>query len=180
MQDVHTTEHAPGGTAAQTASRRGVVTLLVVGVAALLIGLGAGWLAFSPVPPDDVDREIQALVDEYVAAWNIQDGQAVVALMTEDGKHYSGGAATGKDAASDSPAHSLAYFVEHHAAGATFHSVGDGIIRTPAGPPYLVANLIEVGNGAGDSFQGVEVYKIVPEDGVLRIQVHSALIEGMD
>lgn len=180
MQDLHVTEQAPGGEGAQTFSRRGVVTLLLVGVAALLIGLGAGWLAFSPEAPDDVDREIQALVDDYVAAWNVQDGQAVVALMTEDGMHYSGGAGLGKEAASDSPAHSLAYFVEHHTAGATFHSVGDGIIRTTDGPPYVVANMIEVGNGASDSFQWVEVYKIVPEDGVLRIQVHSTLIEGMD
>jgi uncharacterized protein (TIGR02246 family) len=171
--------HAPE---AGAAPRHGWVTTALIALAALLVGLGAGWLVFSPEPPDDVDREIQALIDDYVAAWNVQDGQAVVALMTEDGKHFSGGAGNGKEASSDSPAHSLAYFVEHHVAGATFRSVNDAVIRTDDGPPYLAANVIEIGNGSdgGDSFQSVEVYKIVPEDGVLKIQVHTALIGGLD
>jgi ketosteroid isomerase-like protein len=60
-------------------------------------------------------EQVLALIDDYVAAWNVQDGQAVVALMTEDGKHFSGGAAN-----------------------------------------------------------------VVPEDGVLKIQVHTALIGGLD
>ena len=182
MNTIESSEQQVRAPEASAAPRRGWVTTALIALAALLVGLGAGWLVFSPEPPDDVDREIQALIDDYVAAWNVQDGQAVVALMTEDGKHFSGGAGNGKEASSDSPAHSLAYFVEHHVAGATFRSVNDAVIRTEDGPPYLAANVIEIGSGAdgGDAFQSVEVYKIVPEDGVLKIQVHSALIEGLD
>jgi hypothetical protein len=116
-----------------------------------------------------------------VAAWDAHDSQAVVALMTQDGVHYSGGAAGGKEASSDSLARSLAYFVEHHAAGMSFTSVNDAVIRTQDGPPYSVANVVEVGLSTGsDSEQAVEVHRIVPEDGVLKIQVHTFLIEGLD
>lgn len=182
MDTVESTEQ--GTSAAQAGARAGpgwLRTSLIAGLA-LMIGLGAGWLAFAPEPPNDTDRQIQSLVDDYVAAWDAHDGQAVVALMTKDGVHYSGGAAGGKDASGDSLARSLAFFVEHHAAGISFASVNDAVIRTQDGPPYLVANVVELGmsTSGSETEQAVAVYRIVPEDGVLKIQVETFLIEGLD
>ncbi len=181
MSAVRSADHETGTDKASTPAGPGWLMTALIGVLALLIGVGAGWFVFSPEPPDDIDREIQSLIDDYVAAWDAHDGGAVVALMTEDGVHYSGGAARGKEASSDSPAHSLAYFVEHHAGAMSVRSVNDAAIRTQEGPPYLAANIVEVGLGTGnESEQAVEVYRIVPEDGALRIQVHSFMIQGID
>lgn len=182
MGIFESTEQGTSTAEAGAQARTGWLLTSLIAVLALLIGLGAGWLAFAPEPPDDTDRQIQALIDDYVAAWDSHDGQAVVALMTQDGVHYSGGAAGGKDASSDSLARSLAFFVEHHAGGMSFTSVNDAVIRTQDGPPYLVANVVELGlsTTGGDSEQAVEVYRIVPEEGVLKIQVHTSLIEGLD
>ncbi len=68
------------------------VTLLV-GVVALAVGAAAGSLLLAGDPADpnagipDVDR-VEAVFEEWVAAWNAQDGDAIRALMTEDGMAY--------------------------------------------------------------------------------------------
>ena len=60
----------------------------VAGAVGLLLGFGIAWLLTGS---DSADRsgvaEVEALVRDYIAAWDAGDGGAVVGLMTSDGVH---------------------------------------------------------------------------------------------
>lgn len=60
--------------------RRGVagwVAALVAALVGVAAGIGVGFLLFSPKP---MNADVDALVRDYVAAWDAGDGQAVMAL----------------------------------------------------------------------------------------------------
>ena len=61
-------------------------TLSIVGVLALLIGFGVGWLAFRDTGVN-VPANVETLIDDYSAAWIANDGDAAVAFM-EDGAYF--------------------------------------------------------------------------------------------
>jgi hypothetical protein len=71
--------------AEQTGGSRHTSWLLVVivGIVAAAVGLGAGYLLFNPATAD-VDDEVEALVDNYIAAIDAGDADAALALMEED------------------------------------------------------------------------------------------------
>lgn len=159
--------------ASQTSVRHGprsrVLPWLVGGVVGAAVGLAGGWLIFAPAPSN---AEVAALIDDYLAAWDAGDGEAVVSLMTEDGVHYSGGATTGKQA--NGGALGLAPFVERHAV-LTFEPVSDPIVS--AGPPYEAAVIVRVTGGGQDSWESLEAFRIEEsEDGSLKIAVDNSEI----
>ncbi len=61
-------------------------TLSIMGVLALLIGFGVGWLAFRDTGVN-VPADVETLMDDYSAAWIARDGDAAVAFM-EDGAYF--------------------------------------------------------------------------------------------
>lgn len=154
--------------------RSRVMPWLIGGVLGAALGLGAGWLAFAPT---SADVEVASLIDDYLAAWDAGDGEAVVSFMTEDGVHFSGGAAQGK-AADDDGGLGLAAFVDR-LEWVTFERVSDPVVSE--GPPYVAAVIVRVGNEGQDSFETAEIFKIVEaEDGSLKIAVDSTEIVGFD
>lgn len=151
-----------------------VMPWLVGGAIGVAAGLGAGWMILASA---STDAEVAALLDDYLAAWDAGDGEAVVSFMTEDGVHYSGGASQGK-AANDDGGLGLAAFVEGHE-WATFEPVSDPVVSE--GPPYEAALIVRVSNGGQDAFEAVEVFEIVEaDDGSLKIAVDSSEIVGID
>lgn len=60
--------------------------LAILGVLALLVGFGVGWLAFRDTGVN-VPADVETLVDDYRDAWVAHDGDAAVALM-EDGAYF--------------------------------------------------------------------------------------------
>lgn len=170
---------APEPGVATTAGRptawRWVAVVAAVVAAALLGVLGGRFLFASEQVPD----EVQTLVDEYTAAWDAGDGDAVVALMTEDGAHYSGEAQEGKMAADDGPL-GLAALVDRWEY-LTFEPASE-LVATHDGPPYEVARVINVSESSSSEggFEAVEVYLIVADaDGSLKIQTHSTEVAGI-
>lgn len=148
---------------------------LVSGVVGIALGLGAGWLVFAPT---SADAEVAALIDDYLAAWDAGDGEAVVSFMTEDGVHYSADAQQGK-AANDDGALGLAAYVER-IGWATLEPVSDPIVSD--GPPYEAAVIVRLTFPNGqDSDEAVENFFIVEDDdGSLKIAVDSYEITGID
>ena len=152
------------------------VAVVAAVVAAALLGLLGGRMIFAP---EQVPDEVQTLVDDYTAAWDAGDGDAVVALMTEDGAHYSDEAQQGKMAADDGPL-GLAALVDRWEY-LTFEPASE-LVATHDGPPYEVARVIHISepNSSGEGFEAVEVYLIVRDaDGSLKIQTHSTEVAGI-
>jgi ketosteroid isomerase-like protein len=152
------------------------VAVVAAVVAAALLGLLGGRMIFAP---EQVPDEVQTLVDDYTAAWDAGDGDAVVALMTEDGAHYSNEAQEGKLAADDGPL-GLAALVDGWE-GLTFEPASE-LVATHDGPPYEVARVLNV-RPETSSTEGqdvVEIYLIVRDaDGSLKIQTHSTEVAGI-
>ena len=61
-------------------------TLSIMGILALVVGFGVGWLAFRDTGVK-APAEVQTLVDGYRDAWVARDGEAAVAMM-DDGAHF--------------------------------------------------------------------------------------------
>ena len=72
--------------AAERTGRPGASWLLVVGVGliAAAVGLGAGYLLFAPDTGAEVDTNVEALLDEFYAAVNEGDVEAIQAMSVED------------------------------------------------------------------------------------------------
>lgn len=73
------TQPTPVGPEATRSASRWLSALIAL-IVGLSVGLGAGWLVFTP---DSVNAEAEALVQDYVAAWDAGDPEAVLALMTD-------------------------------------------------------------------------------------------------
>ncbi len=163
-------------TTAKSTAWRWVAVVAAVVAAALLGVLGGRMIFAAEQVPDDV----QTLVDEYTAAWNAGDGEAAVALMTEDGAHYSGDAQQGKKAADDG-ALGLVAFIDRYDGYLTFEPASE-LVATHDGPPYEVARVVHVAEqgSSGEGFEAVEVFLVVQdEDGSLKIRTHSTEVAGI-
>ena len=69
----------------QAPSRSRFLTVTVVVLAVVVTGLGA-WtvLSLSSTAETALTPEVQQVVDDYLAAWNSDDGEAFRELVTED------------------------------------------------------------------------------------------------
>lgn len=57
---------------------------VIVGLVAAAVGLGAGYLLFAPDTGAEVDADVEALLDEFYAAVNEGDVEAIQAMSVED------------------------------------------------------------------------------------------------
>jgi hypothetical protein len=146
-------------TTADTGRRRSSKFVLVVAFVLVgLLGFGLGWLAFRDTGTD-VPDDIEQLVEDWGAAWNAGDGDAVVALMTPGGRHYFAGRAEGMMgdelvAMIDGFGATDAFDVNEYEA-----FVGDD--------PYIL-----IMSGTVSSTEGYSVYEITEFDGEMKIRVH--------
>jgi hypothetical protein len=128
---------------------------LIIGlVMAVLLAAGLGaWLIVDNAKTG-IERDIEALLDEYGAAWEANDGAAVLALLTEDGAVLGGNGRTYRG-------DELAFEVDHLGTFTT-EPVGDLVIYERV-TGWHVASADE---------HGVELFNIVEQDGTLLIRFH--------
>jgi hypothetical protein len=147
--------------------RRGVagwVAALVAALVGVAAGIGVGFLLFSPKP---MNADVDALVRDYVAAWDAGDGQAVMALMTDDATHtsfiYPSGI-TGDQIGAAVTTHEPS----------RFEAIGDVIVAGSAAP-YEASNVVRItdrdsaGNYDPSGVEFVITYDIVEVDDQLLI-----------
>lgn len=116
------------------------------------------------------EREITALIDDYYAAWTAGDGEAVLALMTEDGTLIANDGFT-------YDGEQLSTFIEGVPAFNP-ERVGDLMIfdkSTTNTPVWLVAShtLAPDYPDIGD-FRELELFRIVEDAGRLLIEIHQS------
>ena len=70
-------------------SRRSIVVVVAVALAALT-GFAVGWLGAGSdeAGDDDIVADVRAVQEDWFAAWNADDGDAVLAMMVPGGRHY--------------------------------------------------------------------------------------------
>lgn len=148
---------------------RWVATLVaaLVGVAA---GIGVGFLLFSPKP---MNAEVDALVRDYIAAWDAGDGQAVMDLMTDNATHTSFTYPSGITG------DQIGAAVRTHEPS-RFEAIGDVIVAGGA-EPYEASNVVRItdqdsaGNYDPSGVEFVNTYYIVEVDGQLLISNHTTM-----
>ncbi len=143
-----------------------VVLITAAGVAAWLIIDNAG---------TTVERDIAALIDNYYAAWEADDPQAEVDLLTDDATLLAnnGNTYSGPD--------SITAFV---GAMQGFHpeQIGDPMILAPTAPSFsgwfvathtFAPDFPEFGD-----IRELELFMVVEQDGKYLIQVHETWLAG--
>lgn len=174
------TELHPGATtpAAEPAhSSRGRVLTVLFGMGMLVLGLAGGWWLASDGDDagtwggeidDAVLDEIDALLDDYWAAWDAGDGEAVVALMATDGWFSSSYTAEGGNSGD-----ALVSYVNRYD-NLEFTQVGPTtVIESLAG--YEVVGAERVDEYTPEPLWALDHYVIVEEDGQLRIASHQVI-----
>jgi hypothetical protein len=174
IPDPTTTPAAPTAAPGERdRSPRVWVATVLVAVGALVLGLIGGWMLSSGGDDSttwggNVDAstlgEIDELLDDYWAAFDAGDGEAMVALMTADG-WYSTDDTTVRGISGED----LVTYVET-LAGVNFQRVGPPIVvENWAG--FDVATAIRVDNGTENAEPGWALVhlEIHDEDGQLRV-----------
>lgn len=145
-----------------TRSWIGALVALIVGLA---VGVGAGWLLFTP---DSVNPEAEALVRDHLAAWNAGDPDAVLALMTEDAVML--GASGGPYYAAEDGTDGIAYLVEEMSD--MDFLMTDGPILSGPEPPITVWTVTLI-TDEGVDYPGLVTLTIEDVDGTLLIAEHT-------
>jgi hypothetical protein len=154
-----------GGETARLRRRLRAMTVTVVVLAVALIGLGA-WVVYDLVAQPDTapTAEIEALLDDYTTAWNEYDGDAFLALVTDDYVHeYAGFGSTAESVAADIESNEV---FEN-----TVEKVGDPIM-IGEGPRYYVAQANRLTSVGGVRLEGISLFTIIQEGDMFKIQEH--------
>jgi hypothetical protein len=151
---------------------------VVVGLLALVVGIGAGFLASGTddqTTAQEVPAEVDQFIDDWLAAWGSGDMDAILALMTTNAVF------DGHRVADVGPAgfvgHYDRYVDENNAYRLIDVIVADNPDATHPGAPYAVAYEFGFGfddaGGVQDAFfedaTAVELLYLVEEDGVLKV-----------
>jgi hypothetical protein len=156
-------------TEATAPGRRSSLLWILALVAALAIGVVVGWLAFDGEGTEttvsaETEQEINALIDDWLTAWNTGDGQLALDLFAVDGRYVSlYHRITDFDGWSGEE---ISAGVERKGGPGAYDSVRVGspsIIERPYG--YLVAARIRL-----HTREVFEMFNIVEEDGSLKIR----------
>ena len=159
-------------------SPRGRLLVILFGIGMLVLGLIGGWLLASDADETatwggEVDgttlADIDELLDDYWAAWDAGDGEAVVAQMTTDGWFSS------PYTAEDGYAGVLLVSYVNSYDEVEFTQVGPTtVVETPAG--YEVAGAARSYDPYNDETKWpLDHYVIVEEDGQLLIASHQVI-----
>jgi len=146
------------------------VAALVAALVGVAAGIGVGFLLFSPKP---MNADVDALVRDYVAAWDAGDGQAVMALMTDDATHTSFAYPSGISGIEIAGA-------VRTTEPSRFEAIGDVIVAGSAAP-YEASNVVritgqdELGNYEPSGVEFVNTYDVVEVDGQLLISNHTTM-----
>ena len=140
-----------------TALAAAVVTVVMVSGVAGCDGGDEGSTALS--------SEVQELVDEYAQTWNDNDGDAFLALVTDDYRFVS--------LIQDQDAEAMAADISAGQYSSTIGQVGDGIM-TGDGPYYYGSIVNElVGPEDDDRITGISTFVVLDDGGVLKIAQHA-------
>jgi hypothetical protein len=128
---------------------------LIIGlVVAVLLAAGFGaWLIVDNTRTN-IEADIVALLDDYGAAWEANDGTAVLALMTEDGAVLAGNGVTYRG----------------DALRTTIDTIGDFPLE-PTGDLVIYEGVTGWHVASADE-HGMELFKIVEQDGTMLISFH--------
>lgn len=146
------------------------VAALVAALAGVAAGIGVGFLLFSPKP---MNTEVDALVRDYIAAWDAGDGQAVMALMTDDATH------TSFEYPSGITGDEIGTAVRTHEPS-RIEAIGDVIVAGGVAP-YEASNIVRItdqdgaGNYEPSGVEFVNTYYVVEDDGQLLIANHTTM-----
>lgn len=152
-----------GGETARLRGRIRNMTIAIVVMAVALIGLGA-WVIYDLVAESEttVSGEVEALLDDYTAAWNDYDGAGFLALVTDDFVHQVGNTISGAD--------DIAANIEAGAAyETTIERMGEPIMHGDG--PYFVAQVNSV-TSETTQLDGISVFTIVQDGDAYKIQSH--------
>ena len=141
------------------------LTTTVIVLAVALIGLGA-WVIYDLVTESDTAAtgEIETLLEDYQTAWNEYDGEAFLALVTDNFVHEYAGFSSDADS-------TAAQIESNEVFENNIETLGEPIMSGD-GPTYYVAQ-VDVLTSQGDAeLQGVSLFTIVDDADVLRIQQH--------
>ncbi len=142
---------------------------LIIGLVVALV-LAAGLAAWLIVDNRQTvtERDINALLDDYAAAWEANDGAAVLALMTPDASIKAGDGVTYGHGVLKALVDNLGYFAAER--------IGDPMIieRSPTAafstPEWMVAqhSMVELLLSTNE----LDLFRIVEEDGRLLVAYH--------
>ena len=163
----------------QTSAGSKYLRIALVTLLALVVALGA-WIAFGPSSEASVPGDIQALIDDYVTAYQERDADALEALVTDDYMLTEIIYAAGRDIANPDEV-SLTYNVDKRmvALRNEFEYREDWSIEqsgTPivSGDGAWVVSVEETWTDAPANIQltGVATYVVMDDDGKLKIDKH--------
>jgi NADH:ubiquinone oxidoreductase subunit 5 (subunit L)/multisubunit Na+/H+ antiporter MnhA subunit len=159
-----TTIETPPAEQLKTAERHNrwlIVTVVVLAVA--LVALGA-WVMYdlASEPETAANAEINAVFDDYAAAWQESDREAFLALTTDDYTFNSSGRTTERDVQAAAISTSSSFAVK---------PVGDLVVMGD-GPEYFVAVANQI-SYQGSDYVGISVYRIVETEDGLKVSEHT-------
>jgi hypothetical protein len=134
-------------------------------VAAVAVGVGIGFLAAGrdAAASSAADPEVEQLLDDFFAAWNAYDADAIRAMATAD-------AVLATHDLTATGALSLETAVEEYrAAGVYFERVGDPIV-SDVGGAIDVVQLFRGGISEGNEQKSILVLRLVREDEALKVE----------
>lgn len=149
---------------------RGLVIAVVV-LAVALVGLGT-WMIYGYVSESDAAAtgEIRALVDDYIAAWNEPNGEAFLALTTDNySLEYGGVVERAESIARDLSSIEPGDFV--------FEARGEPLMSGD-GPLYFVAQAGYLTERGFSPQNVINVYTVVETDGEFLISHHQGFFES--
>jgi len=114
---------------------------------------------------DDTDTsisdEVQELMDEYTQAWNDNDGDAFLSLVTDDFRMVS--------SATETNAAQQASIIEQRW-NWTVEEVGEGVMTGDG--PYYVAVVDRLESETAETLNGVSTVTVVDDGGMLKVSEH--------
>lgn len=141
------------------------MTITVVVLAVALVGLGA-WMVYdlATEPETAATSEVAAVLEDYTAAWNDYDGDALLSLVTD---YYT--FVFGSDVRTgEAQAEQLAGL-----GGINWHAeeIGD-VIMVGSGPRYFVAEANRLTSDVGDG-EGISSFIVVEDGDTYKIAQHT-------
>lgn len=138
----------------------GLVVLLAVAV-----GVGIGFLAFGrdSSTSSAVDPEVEQLLDDFWAAWNAYDADAIRALSTADA------VVSDRDLTATGATSLETKVSEYRTDGLSFERVGDPVVRD-VGPHIDVVQVSRGTYSAGNVEEDIDILRLVRQDGTLKVE----------
>ena len=140
------------------------MTALTAVVVAVVMATGVAGCDDGDDASTALSSEVQELIDEYTQTWNDNDGDAFLALVTDDYRFVS--------LVDDQDAEATAADISADQIFWTVSQVGDGVM-TGDGPYYGSIVNEFAGPEDDDRFTGISTFVVVDDGGVLKIAQHA-------